>query len=93
MILILFISISLAFGGGFIYGLYNPSQPFQRLLLKALCIIPAVIITFLMLPEIVRSIKNGKTATTDFLNITEKFCGVLSYEVAERLHKSFGGDK
>jgi hypothetical protein len=46
-----------------------------------------------MLPEIIRSIKNKKTETTDFLNITEKFCGVLSYEVAERLHKSFGGDK
>lgn len=92
--MIIIISISLIIGGGFIYGLYDlPQHHFQRLLLVPLCIIPAVIITFLMLPEIIRSIKNKKTETTDFLNITEKFCGVLSYEVAERLHKSFGGDK
>ena len=91
--MIIIIGISLIVGGGFIYGLYNPPQQLKRLLLVPFCIIPATVITFLMIPEIVRSIKNGKTETADFLNITEKFCGILSYEVAERLHKSFGCDK
>ena len=91
--MIIIIGISLVIGGGFIYGLYDPPHHFQRLLLAPFCIIPAALIAFLMIPEIVRSIRNGKTETADFLNITDKFCGVLSYEVAERLHKSFGGDK
>ena len=91
--MLLIIAISLVVGGGFIYGLYNPSKPFQKLILVPFCIIPVLIITSLMIPGIVKTIRDGKTEIADFLNITEKFCGVLSYEVAERLHKSFGGDK
>ncbi len=91
--MLLIIAISLVVGGGYIYGLYNPPQQQRRLILVPFCIIPVLIITSLMIPGIIKTIKNGKTETADFLNITEKFCGVLSYEVAERLHKSFGGDK
>ena len=91
--MMLIIGISFIVGGGFIYGLYNPLQHQKRLILVPFCIIPVLIITSLMIPGIIKTIRDGKTETADFLNITEKFCGVLSYEVAERLHKSFGGDK
>ena len=91
--ILLIIGISLVVGGGYIYGLYNPSQQQKRLILVPFCIVPILVITSLMIPKIIRTIRDGKTKTTDFLNITEKFCGVLSYEVAERLHKTFGGDK